>query len=154
ELLPRGGVRRPVLDARQAVGVRDELVACRAFRAQVAGGNRRRRIAFDRHHLVVAVKDELPAADAAVRADRACDRRAGVPRSQRFGTAAHRLAAVAVARAGKLSDQRPFHARVLVSAVGAPGANLSAEGGCGRRTVSGSTSAITMTTAIVQMDWS
>src|SRR4051794_21278732 len=41
ELLPRGRVRGAVLHRGQAVGMRDELVTGGAFRAEMAGGDRR-----------------------------------------------------------------------------------------------------------------
>ena len=97
-----------VLHLRLARRVRQQLEARRALRAQMPFGNRRPRIAFDRHELAVAVKDQLAAADRAVRTHRSRDRRAGDPRRERARAIGHRRVTGGVT-AEELAQQGPGH---------------------------------------------
>src|SRR6266545_4588320 len=108
QLDPVARARRAVADAREAAGMRDELEAVGAFRAEVAARDRRLGIAFDGDELPVAMEGELPAADAAVGADGAGRLRAVVLRAERRGALAHGLDAGAVAAGFELADERPL----------------------------------------------
>src|ERR1041385_1789826 len=88
--------------------MRDELEAVGALRTEMPARDRRLRIALDGDELAVAMKDELPAADAAVRTDGARGPRALVLRPQRRGARAHGLDAGAVAAGLQLADERPL----------------------------------------------
>src|SRR4051794_39279174 len=88
--------------------MREQLVAGRSFRTEMAGRNRRRGIAFDRHQRVVAMVDELAAADAAVGTDRPRYGCPGKSRLQRLGALTHRLATVAAQSPGNLPEQGPL----------------------------------------------
>ena len=75
--------RRAILHFRFAARVRKKLIGSRTFRTKISLTNRRFRIALDRNQFSILVKNQLAAANAAVRTNRSCHLRLVDPRVHR-----------------------------------------------------------------------
>src|SRR5262245_2313853 len=85
-----------------------QLKGCSAFRTKISLTDRRLRIALDRNEFAVLMINQLPAADATIRANGGCDFRVVGPRVHRARLFRHRLQACAVLAFANLANDRPI----------------------------------------------
>src|SRR4029077_11086162 len=88
--------------------MREQLIGCGAFRTKISLTDRRLRVPFDRNQFAVLVIDELPAADATIWANKACDFRVVDTCMHRTRLVRHGFRAGAIFAFANLPNERPF----------------------------------------------